>query len=67
MTPIILFITKIILVLTIPASIILLTLKAVSVLNISWLIVFLPAIIASMMITLCVGLFWLELTLAKFD
>ena len=67
MTSIILFITRIVMILAVPASIVLLILKATEIESISWLVVFLPIIIASMMIALSVVLVWFELTLAKFE
>ena len=67
MTSIILFITRIVMILAVPASIVLLILKATEIASISWLVVFLPIIVASMMIALSVGLVWFELTLAKFE
>lgn len=67
MTSIILFITRIVMILAVPASIVLLILKATEIASISWLVVFLPIIVASMMIALSVVLVWFELTLAKFE
>ena len=67
MTSILLFITRIVMLLAVPASIVLLVLKAIDVANISWLVLFLPIIIASIMIALCAGLMWIEFSLAKFE
>lgn len=67
MTSIILFITRIVMLLAVPASIVLLVLKVIDVANISWLVVFLPIIVASMMIALSVGLMWIEFLFVKFE
>lgn len=67
MTSIILFITRIVMILAVPASIVLLILKATGVLAISCVAIFIPIIIGCVLFTFSMIIIWQRLDSENFD
>ena len=67
MTALILYLTRIIVIVALPIFLTLLILKEASVINVSWLIVFMPLIVAGVMFMASVMIMWLTFVLTKFE
>lgn len=67
MAQVILYLTRLIVIIALPLFVVFLILKETEVWNTTWLIVFTPIIVASIMFIVCVMFIWLTFVLAHFE